>query len=175
MSGYYNYSMSNNAIAAYESGEKPLSKWKKSEIIEGIKTAIDENDLKRQFKFELLAKLTTVELKNLVLTRSSWHHTSNYFNKTDFYKIDVEKIEKITNSQIDKILAEHKKTKKEKTDVETPIKWRCSFLVWSGTRKHPKAESITAIGYIKGSWFYLPDGTKKNIYANGFKQIERIN
>lgn len=31
--GYSGYSMSNNAVAAYEDGEKPLSKWSKSDII----------------------------------------------------------------------------------------------------------------------------------------------
>lgn len=28
MAGYHNYSMSNNAIEAYHTGEKPISKWK---------------------------------------------------------------------------------------------------------------------------------------------------
>lgn len=36
MAGYYNYSMSNNAVNAYADGEKPLSKWTKSEIIETL-------------------------------------------------------------------------------------------------------------------------------------------
>ena len=31
-SGYSGYSMSNRAVEAYESGEKPLSKWTKTEI-----------------------------------------------------------------------------------------------------------------------------------------------
>jgi len=29
MSGYDGYSMSNNAVDAYENGEKPISKWTK--------------------------------------------------------------------------------------------------------------------------------------------------
>ena len=37
MSGYNAWSMSNNAIAAYEDGEKPLSKWTKAEILDTIK------------------------------------------------------------------------------------------------------------------------------------------
>lgn len=37
MSGYNGWSMSNNAIAAYEDGEKPLSKWTKAEILDTIK------------------------------------------------------------------------------------------------------------------------------------------
>ena len=36
MAGYHNYSMSNNAIDAYYRGEKPISKWKKSDIISEI-------------------------------------------------------------------------------------------------------------------------------------------
>ena len=38
MAGYSGYSMSNNAVAAYENGEKPLSKWKKADILEAVKT-----------------------------------------------------------------------------------------------------------------------------------------
>lgn len=34
MAGYYGYSMSNNAKAAYEMDEKPFSKWSKGEILE---------------------------------------------------------------------------------------------------------------------------------------------
>ena len=29
MAGYCGYSMSNNAVAAYDEGKKPISKWKK--------------------------------------------------------------------------------------------------------------------------------------------------
>lgn len=36
MAGYYGYSMSNNAVEAYKSGEKPYSKWKKADIIQAI-------------------------------------------------------------------------------------------------------------------------------------------
>ena len=36
MAGYNGFSMSNNAVEAYENGEKPLSKWRKSDILETI-------------------------------------------------------------------------------------------------------------------------------------------
>ena len=36
MAGYYGYSMSNNAVSAYEEGEMPLSKWTKQGVIEYI-------------------------------------------------------------------------------------------------------------------------------------------
>ncbi len=46
-SGYCGYSMSINAKMAYESGEKPLSKWNKKEILnEIIKLLESHNELK---------------------------------------------------------------------------------------------------------------------------------
>ena len=45
MAGYNGFSMSNNAISAYESGEKPLSKWTKTEIVNAINRAISEDEL----------------------------------------------------------------------------------------------------------------------------------
>ena len=36
MAGYNGFSMSNNAVTAYEDGEKPLSKWTKADIFEVI-------------------------------------------------------------------------------------------------------------------------------------------
>ena len=40
MAGYNGYSMSNNAVSAYDNGEKPLSKWRKSDILEEIEIEI---------------------------------------------------------------------------------------------------------------------------------------
>ena len=41
MAGYCGYSMSNNAVDAYNSGEKPISKWKKQDITYyGIKVLV---------------------------------------------------------------------------------------------------------------------------------------
>lgn len=82
--GYSGYSMSNSAVSAYEGGEKPMSKWTKKAIIEGIKEATDELD-------EIipnLQKLTLNQLKNLCLEYKGYHHTGwhmNKPNKTDFY------------------------------------------------------------------------------------------
>ena len=91
--------MSNNAVNAYEQGEKPLSKWTKADLLnefeKGLPTLSDY--LKDLYKdilsinlVEKLKKLSLKELKNLLLTKSSYHHTSKYYNATDFYKVDVE-------------------------------------------------------------------------------------
>ena len=37
-----------------------------------------------------------------------------------------------------------------------------------------RGERIKAKGIVKGSWFYLPDGSKKNINAKYFRMIHRV-
>ena len=169
MAGYYGYSMSNNAVDAYENGEKPLSRWRKSDILE----AIEESEIELKCSMEKLRKLPVKILKEVCLTHSSWHHTSNHYNKTDFYSLDEDYIKNLTNEKIEELIIEYKADKKEE-EKPTEEKWKCTFLEWSGTRNHPKATAITEDGIIKGNWFYRKNGTKKKTTANGFHFIEKI-
>lgn len=162
MSGYYNYSMSNNAVAAYSSGEKPFSKWTKSEIINSL--IYEEIDTT---KIEMIKNAPATSVKKL-LTLTSWHHTSSYYNKTDFYSVDIAFIQDSTIEQLTEFLKPE--IKKEPTERKA----ECKYLEWSGTRKHPKATEYVSVGMIKGNWFYLPTGSKKSINANGFRIIRYI-
>lgn len=171
MAGYNGYSMSNNAVEAYDNGEMPLSKWKKADIIEAINRYVEENEV--NFNVDLLFKLPVKILKTKVLAKSSWHHTSNRYNKTDFYSLDEYYIDQLTDTKINEILEEYKNAKNDEEVTEE--KWICEFLEWSGSRKHPKATVLREVGVIKGNWFYRSDGSKKSIRANGFRCIERIN
>ena len=97
MAGYYGYSMSNNARDAYACGEKPKSKWTKAAIInEAVALHTDPE------KVEALKKLSAATLRYEFLYNSSWHHTSKYFNRTEFYALDDCKIDNMT---VDEILA----------------------------------------------------------------------
>lgn len=62
----------------------------------------------------------------------------------------------------------------DKPTESTKERWKCAFLEWSGTRKHPKATEIIEEGIIKGDWFYRADGSKKKTTATGFRFIEKI-
>ena len=168
MSGYYGYSMSNNAVEAYENGERPLSKWRKSDILEAI--SVSEIELK--CSISKLQKLPVKVLKEECLTYSSWHHTSNHYNQTNFYTLDEKYIESLTDEKIDKLLAECKSEEREKEPVEE--RWKCAFLEWSGSRKHPKATELVEEGIVKGQWFFRKDGSKKKTSANGFRFIEKV-
>lgn len=169
MAGYSGWSMSNNAVEAYENGEKPLSKWRKSYILE----AIEDSEMKLKCSIAKLRKLPVKILKEVCLCYSSWHHTSNRYNETDFYSLDEERIENLTDDKIDELLIEYKANKNEEVK---PIeeKWKCAFLEWGGTRKHPTATEIIEEGIVKGDWFYRKNGSKKKTTANGFRFIEKI-
>ena len=170
MAGYNGFSMSNNAVDAYNNGEKPLSKWTKADILEAISDYAEENDLK--INMDLLKKVSAKVIKSIFLSKSSWHHTSLMYNRTDFYSLDESEVVELTDDKINSLI-EKSKQKEEKIEeaVET---WECEYLVWNGSRKHPKATEECAIGEIKGNWFYLSNGSKKSINANGFKMIRKI-
>lgn len=169
MAGYNGWSMSNNAVDAYENGEKPLSKWRKSDILE----AIEKSEIKPKCSIEKLRKLPVKILKEICLYKSSWHHTSNHYNETDFYSLDEDEIESLTDEKIDELITEYKASKNEKVKPKEE-KWKCAFLEWSGTRKHPTATEVIEEGIVKGDWFYRKDGSKKKTTANGFKFIKRL-
>lgn len=175
MAGYNGFSMSNNAVAAYRDGEKPLSKWTKKGILEQISNQIEQGELELHCSLELLKKLSLKALKKHCLWCSSWHHTSNYYNETNFYDLDVDRIEELTDERINAILLEEKANRKTGNKAEEKEeKWLCSFLEWSGTKKHPKAKEFTEEGIVKGNWFIRKNGTKKKTTANGFKFIKKL-
>ena len=169
MAGYNGYSMSNNAVTAYEDGEKPLSKWTKADIL----SAIEEQEIELKCSIEKLEKLPVKVLKRVGLTYSSWHHTSNHYNRTDFYFLDVDRIQDLTDEKIDKLILNYKENKKAETK---PLeeKWECAFLEWSGTRNHPKAKEVIEEGIVKGDWFYRKDGSKKKTTSKGFRFLKQI-
>lgn len=78
MTGYDGYSMSNNARIAYANGERPLSKWSKKDIIQIVGADVINRNPQ-------LKALTLKELRATFLTRTAWHHTSKFYNETNFY------------------------------------------------------------------------------------------
>lgn len=169
--GYSGYSMSDNAVMAYGNGEKPLSKWTKKDILEAIEKAKLEEELTLNCSMEILKKAPIEVMRNICLYKSSWHHTSNHFNKTDFYSLDMDEISELTDEKLHTLI---KNSKEEKATEVVEERWRCAFLEWSGTRKYPKATEYIEEGIVKGDWFIRADGSKKKTTANGFRFIEKI-
>lgn len=153
MAGYSpDYSMSNNAIAAYDGGLVPASK------IPGIPAV-----LVKQF-----------------CRRAEWHHTSKAFNRTDFFD-PAEVRATFGLAMHDDVaadpvaiaaLAAHKAGAGSVTHINCRVEW----IEWTGTLKRPHATERTAEGClvtVKGqtATIALPDGKifTKRLTTNGFR------
>jgi len=118
MAGYNGYSMSNNAVDAYEQGAKPISKWRKSDFVEYD---------------EALKQFTVDFLRENVLKYECWHHTSSKYNRTNFYKIGSYVINNLKN-----VFETVKKTTSKKENRPFKVYATVSKAVWGGTSKHRK-------------------------------------
>lgn len=161
-SGYNGYSMSNRAVAAYEGGEKPLSKWTKKDLLSSL--AEMDIDTSRLNKYSLKT------LKKYFLRMSSWHHTGSYVNKTNFYSI--KDIENISYETLDRIERDVKEERVEKNN-EDYVKAFISYGEWEGSRKHPKLVEKKSYALLKGDWAYIEDGSKKKLSGKHVDVIER--
>ncbi len=162
--GYNGYSMSNNAVYAYENGEKPISKWTKSDILSEIAN-IDEE------KAALVKDVPLSTLKQNLLYNSSYHHTSSHYNKTQFYAVDADVVDSLTPETV----AEWKNQKLQAKASENTYRGDIDYVEWSGSRKHPKAENktLTDVNITeKGSFYIVTDDNgnvllRKKIGSNG--------
>lgn len=85
MAGYHGWSMSNNAVQAYEDGEKPLSKWTKKTLVYELADALDTEPEEVE---KVLKPYALKEVKDKCLIYTGWHHTSSHYNRTSFYALD---------------------------------------------------------------------------------------
>ena len=162
--GYDGYAMSNNARMAYEDCEMPLSKWTKTELLSAIKSYNVSADI-----ILALQKHNTDTLRRELLMYSGWHHTSEYYNKTNFYAIDADKVNELTVNCIDNW------DKVENTVSSLKYRGDFNYVEWQGSRNYPKAvphclENVNI--EERGSFYYVTDADdklliKKKIGSNG--------
>lgn len=162
--GYDGYAMSNNARMAYEDCEMPLSKWTKTELLSAIRSYNVSTDI-----ILALQKHNTDTLRRELLMYSGWHHTSEYYNKTNFYAIDVDKVNELTVNRIDNW------DKVENTVSSLKYRGDFNYVEWQGSRNYPKAvphclENVNI--EERGSFYYVTDADdklliKKKIGSNG--------
>lgn len=171
--GYSGYSKSNNAVDAENYGRYPLTK--AAEIV-----ATNFNITKEQAKW-LLSKIGTNE----------WHHTSNHYNRTNYYDTDTEYIidevfgfdNSVNTIQDVKNFVEKNFSQEQTKKQENEYYANFDYIIWSGTRNYPKADvqHLNNVYVIeKGSFYYVYDQkdgnliVKKKIGSNGTK-VEKLN
>ena len=159
--GYHGYSMSNNAVDAYENGEMPLSKWTKKAILAELQELGVSNDI-----IQAANKLSLADLKDLFLYKASWHHTSKMYNRTNFYAVNPDvTLEDIQNH------TPVATTKEEKVANPYALS-EVSYGEWEGSRKHPKLVNYDGYAVIVDNWAYVYDNgniKKKKVNGSHFK------
>lgn len=143
--GYHGYSMSNNAVDAYDNGEMPLSKWTKTAILNELVELDADSEI-----IELAKKMTVKQLKDIFLYKSSWHHTSKMYNRTDFYSVTTD----VPMDVIEKALNTEKSSKADKPSYDMA---EVSWGEWEGSRNHPKLVNYEGYAIIKEPWAYVID------------------
>ena len=159
MAGYNGYSKSNNAVSAEHENKFPAT---------------------------TLAKLLKVKQEAIkqYLNPCEWHHTSSYYNETNYYDGDIfikiinnKDLEDYTTEEIKeaKILLNVMKNFKPVKPVKNELSYKANieYIEWSGTRKHPKAnvikhENIDVVE--RGCFYFFKIGNseiKKKIGGNG--------
>lgn len=154
MAGYSGWSMSNNAIQAYENGLMPLSKITK-DVLTGVGIT------------ESVAFIRWL-CKKEHLQPSEWHHTSSKFNATDFF--DPEEIAtSLAEMGADRLEALRKAYRTSRRGDERNDNLRWAHVVWDewlvggGWRVHGRSrfEEFDADGIIVGRLFVHPAGVKR--------------
>lgn len=157
---YIGYSMSVNAANAYECGERPVSKWSKRDIL----ALCGE-------KKKMLSKLNVNELKSELLYNSSWHHTSGYFNRTDFYCFNEDALEEITDERVEQIIAS-RMPKETKPSVKS-ITAEVEYTIWVGNYrnyKRPK-QIVETVNYLSTDKMVKTSDGNKRLSSVTVKQI----
>lgn len=111
MAGYKGYSMSNNAVDAYADNKMPISRWTKSVILERIYEIRGEEDI----DFSIL---TSKELKDTFLELTEWHHTSKFYNETNFYEVNEELVLDFTLDMVNNIFNNRQRKKLTQEEIE---------------------------------------------------------
>ena len=143
MSGYdFDLGMSNRAVAAYQAGLRPLSKFEASDFQEiGISKAF-----------------ATWLAKNGYWRWSEWHHSSNFFNKTYFY--DLEDLENLVEEKCDELHKRYRVRQKPLAKEGFPVTG--SYTIWGGSmNRRKKIGTKEFTGIKKGDWIHVDGGGKK--------------
>lgn len=159
--GYIDWSMSRRAAVAYWGGERPLSKWTKAAIIEGVLTFEREQDGDPFWVQADLGRYLAETLRRYFLYQSSWHHTSKHFNKTDFYAIDKDAVERNDLDQLAALDAQVRAEKKDKPQVLRVEKGIIRYEKWEGSRRYGRFVQYTEPCLVVGDWAYTACGKKK--------------
>lgn len=154
MAGYADdWSMSNNAIDAYDRGLRPRSKWGKADIL---------NALPANARVYLQLDGYPLEfLREYFLVAEEWHHTSKLYNKTEFYRPGIDQWEDTYTPEDVQDLYRvwlQRQQKAQAAKAAAPRKVRVTYTHWIDKRHY---RTVTEYALVRGPWIYTQSGLRK--------------
>ena len=154
MAGYADdFSMSNNAIDAYNRGLRPRSKWSKADIL---------NALPANARAYLQLDGYPLEfLREYFLVAEEWHHTSKLYNKTEFYRPGIDQWEDTYTPEDVQDLYRvwlQRQQKAQAAKAAAPRKVRVTYTHWIDKRHY---RTVTEYALVRGPWIYTQSGLRK--------------
>lgn len=152
MAGYNHYlGMSNNAVAAYHCGIKPITKITREDL-QSVDLAIS-----KAFAIWLVQENHWKACE--------WHHSGGrWYNTVNFYDVN-ELAEAINDGSLD-LFKLKKIYDSQRNSPATGLRVSGSYTVWGGTRNRPVNEGEkTFTGTKIGNWILIDGGGRKK--ANG--------
>lgn len=159
--------MSWRAMIAYDSGEKPKSKWTKTVMIEEIRETCEKLEYDFDRLKPVLQKLRREDIFRTFFQESSWHHTGKYAHETSFYSIDEDTVECYASGERE-ISVEKLATKPDPVEKK---KVRVKYIHWIDRRSRSEREEF---GIQVGQWIWLQGGRKKRADGNWILNIEEL-
>lgn len=163
MAGYrHDYSMSNNAYAAYQDNIRPYSRWGKQDILDALPAGVVEE--------YGLQKYPLWFLKEALLQQESWHHTGKMYNRTNFWEVVAPEcsVNEFNQLYAACLLRQEKETKKRPSAKFRKVKVK--YLQW-GKRGGTPTEH-TEYGVMHKNFVYLETGGRKRVDGNYIDVIE---
>ena len=171
MAGYnWKKGMSNNAVEAYKEGKMPISKWTKKALLDSLEKLYAEESF--PCPLDVLKKKKKEELTQL-LKCCEWHHSSKFFNCTNFYEISISKLRKL-DSTASQIAIEHPKTISENRQYTIVL-----ICVKNWKHEYQTDDSYHS-GILYTGWIYglnnkFKKDAKRIVWLKSFKTINDLN
>lgn len=143
--------------------QMPLSLWQKKTILLTIRDGIDNGAIHLNCSFALLKELKLTGLRYVCLSYSDWRQAPAYGRVTLLYRLDINKIERITNKYLYDFM----------NSVKTNVQHKypdgryctCEYQNWTDTGYNNLVlRRVISDGHIVGQWF-IPLDDDKNVKA----------
>lgn len=152
MAGYADdWSMSNNAIDAYDRGLRPRSKWGKADILDALPANARAYLQLDGYPLEFL--------REYFLVAEEWHHTSKLYNRTEFFRprlgSDSDTPEDVHDLYLHWL---QRQQKVQAAKTAAPRKAHVTYTHWIDKRHY---RTITEYALVRGPWIYTQSGLRK--------------